>query len=104
MSPEKQTSNAQLKRVEGEIPEEISALDALIKELDPEVREKLKVVMARVMDSAKKRQGILDLVQDSLDQLRLDMKYLEFDLNATRIERDNYKRQLRGEEGEDATE
>jgi hypothetical protein len=29
-----------------------------------------------------------------LSQLRLDMKYLMFDLEATRRERDDYKRQL----------
>jgi hypothetical protein len=35
-------------------------------------------------------------VQDALGQLRLDMKYLLFDLEATRRERDNYRRQIDG--------
>ena len=34
---------------------------------------------------------ILALVQEALGQLRLDMKYLMFDLEATRRERDEFK-------------
>jgi hypothetical protein len=33
-------------------------------------------------------------VQDALSQLRLDMKYLMFDLEATRRERDDFRRKL----------
>jgi hypothetical protein len=33
-------------------------------------------------------------VQDALAQLRLDMKYLMFDLEATRRERDDYRQKL----------
>jgi len=39
----------------------------------------------------------LDLIQEALGQLRLDMKYLMFDLEATRRERDEYRAQLDGE-------
>jgi hypothetical protein len=34
-------------------------------------------------------------VQEALSQLRLDTKYLVFDLEATRRERDEYQRQLK---------
>ena len=44
--------------------------------------------MFRVVDSTKRRRRILNLVQEALSQLRLDMKYLVFDLEATRRERD----------------
>ena len=37
-----------------------------------------------VVESTKRRRRILTLVQDALSQLRLDMKYLMFDLEATR--------------------
>ena len=40
----------------------------------------------------KRRRRILSLVQDALGQLRLDMKYLAFDLEATRRERDEFRR------------
>ncbi|MHC4296516.1 MAG: transcriptional regulator [Planctomycetota bacterium] len=45
-------------------------------------------------NSRKRR--ILKLVQDALSQLRLDMKYLMFDLEATRRERDELKERLNG--------
>ena len=38
-----------------------------------------------------RRRRILNLVQEALSQLRLDMKYLVFDLEATRRERDALK-------------
>jgi hypothetical protein len=47
-----------------------------------------------VVESTRRRRRILGLVQDALSQLRLDMKYLVFDLEATRRERDDYRRQL----------
>ena len=47
-----------------------------------------------VLESTKRRRRILTLVQDALSQLRLDMKYLMFDLEATRRERDDYRMKL----------
>ena len=40
------------------------------------------------------RQRVMTIIQGVLTQLRLDMKYLMFDLEATRQERDDYKTQL----------
>ena len=42
----------------------------------------------------RRRRRILGLVQDALSQLRLDMKYLMFDLEATRRERDELRRKI----------
>jgi hypothetical protein len=53
--------------------------------------------LGRVVDSTTRRRRILNLVQEALSQLRLDMKYLMFDLEATRRERDEYRRQLDGQ-------
>ena len=75
-----------------EIPQEIADLAAAIGQLPPEHRERIDPVLARVIDSTKRRRRILSLVQDALSQLRLDMKYLAFDLEATRRERDDYRR------------
>jgi len=66
------------------------ALDTLLKHDDPDVRAAATIIRAN--DSRKK--SILKLVQDALSQLRLDMKYLMFDLEATRRERDEFKAQL----------
>ena len=79
-----------------EIPNEITQLAAAIALLPPESREKIEPLMNRVVDSTRRRRRILTLVQDALSQLRLDMKYLMFDLEATRRERDDYRRQVDG--------
>lgn len=68
----------------------MSAVEAL----PLEARRDIEPVLARVVDASKRRRRILQLVQDALSQLRLDMKYLLFDLEATRRERDNYRRQV----------
>ena len=77
-----------------EIPQEISDLAAALRELPAEHRLKIEPIVARVVENAKRRRRILSLVQDALSQLRLDMKYLAFDLEATRRERDDYRRKL----------
>lgn len=77
-----------------DIPREILDLATAVHELPREHREVLEPVMNRVLDSTKRRRRILSLVQDALSQLRLDMKYLAFDLEATRRERDDYRRQV----------
>jgi hypothetical protein len=60
------------------------------------VSERLRIepLLGRVVESSTRRRRILTLVQDALSQLRLDMKYLMFDLEATRRERDEYRRKL----------
>ncbi len=76
------------------IPSEVVDLAAAIANLPAEHRQQIDPVLTRVLDSTKRRRRILSLVQDALSQLRLDMKYLAFDLEATRRERDTYRRQL----------
>lgn len=46
--------------------------------------------------SAQRRTKILGLVQEALSQLRLDTKYLIFDLEATCRERDSWKSKAEG--------
>lgn len=80
-----------------ELPTDLVELSALIDKLPSEHRNQLNPVLARVVEGTRRRRRILCLVQDALSQLRLDMKYLVFDLEATRRERDAYRQQL--EEG-----
>ena len=54
---------------------------------DPEVRAAITVIA----EAAKRRKKILGVVQEALQQLRVDMKYLVFDLECTRKERDEAK-------------
>jgi hypothetical protein len=77
-----------------EIPSEIADLVAVIGQLPHEIREVIDPAIGRVVESTRRRRRILSLVQEALGQLRLDMKYLVFDLEATRRERDDYRRQL----------
>lgn len=77
-----------------ELPTDLVELSAAIDSLPPEWKQRLTPLLVRVAESTRRRRRILNLVQDALSQLRLDMKYLLFDLEATRRERDDYKRRL----------
>ncbi len=74
-----------------EIPKDVADLAAAISALPAEYRCKLEPAVFRVMESTRRRRRILNLVQEALSQLRLDMKYLVFDLEATRRERDSLR-------------
>jgi hypothetical protein len=84
--------NAQVAAQE-ELPKDVAELADAVGRLPVELRTMLLPLLARVVDSTKRRRRILALVQDALGQLRLDMKYLVFDLEATRRERDSLKSQ-----------
>lgn len=78
-----------------ELPADLLRLAASIRALPDEYTRELVPALERVVESTKRRRRILSLVQDALGQLRLDMKYLMFDLEATRRERDEYHARLR---------
>jgi hypothetical protein len=71
-----------------DLPCELVELAALIAELPEAQRARISPALDRVMENTRRRRRILTLVQEALGQLRLDMKYLMFDLEATRRERD----------------
>lgn len=73
---------------ENKLPKDLIELTSLIADLPEEYRTQLNPVLGRVVESTRRRRRILSLVQEALSQLRLDMKYLVFDLEATRRERD----------------
>ena len=75
-----------------ELPNDLVQLEAAIRSLPTQFSQPLEPLLVRVTQSTKRRRRILTLVQDALSQLRLDMKYLMFDLEATRRERDEYRR------------
>ncbi len=79
-----------------EIPREVIDLADAVAALPEEQRRTFDPLLARVVDSNRRRRRILSLVQDALGQLRLDMKYLAFDLEATRRERDELRHKLEG--------
>jgi len=83
-----------------ELPKDLMDLANTIASLPAPFRTTLEPQVSRVIESTKRRRRILTLVQEALCQLRLDMKYLVFDLEATRRERDTFRRTLEGK-GED---
>jgi septum formation inhibitor MinC len=77
-----------------ELPADLRNVMAAVASLPEPYRLQLEPMIKRVANSTKRRRRILSLVQDALSQLRLDMKYLMVDLEATRRERDEYREQL----------
>jgi hypothetical protein len=76
------------------LPVEMQELARLVNAVSgPEQRE-LFAAYERVAESIQRRRRILNLVQEALSQLRLDVKYLMFDLETTRRERDQLQSQL----------
>jgi hypothetical protein len=81
-----------------ELPADLQRLVLAVQSLSPEHSGEVAAALERVVESTKRRRRILNLVQDALSQLRLDMKYLMFDLEATRRERDEYLAKLEQQE------
>ena len=79
-------------RIPGEVPDELPRelieLGKHIAGLPVVYQRDLEPIYNQVIDSVRRRRRILTLVQDALSQLRLDIKYLMFDLEVTRRERD----------------
>ncbi len=78
------------------VPEEFSELGRLIETTASSNRLELEVAFQKVVDTVQRRRRILLLVQEALSQLRLDIKYLMFDLEVTRRERNELREQLEG--------
>jgi hypothetical protein len=77
-----------------DLPEELVDLGRRISRLASHQHADLQLAYTQVVDSVRRRRRILNLVQEALSQLRLDIKYLMFDLEVTRRERDELRRQL----------
>ena len=77
-----------------QIPADLQKLAAALNTIPEQYAAQLGPLVDAVVESTKRRRRILTLVQDALGQLRLDMKYLMFDLEATRRERDEYRLKL----------
>lgn len=91
-------------QAQDELPKDVADLAAAIAALPADIRTRIEPLMFRVVDSTKRRRRILNLVQEALSQLRLDMKYLVFDLEATRRERDAFRNPGQDQNGEDSSE
>ncbi len=72
-----------------------SAIEQAIMHCEP-VGLRVKAIegLHLLKETEARRQRVLEVVQEALSQLRLDVKYLIFDVEATRRERDELKRRL----------
>jgi hypothetical protein len=77
-----------------QIPADLQKLAVALSSIPEEYTIQIAPLVDAVIESTKRRRRILSLVQDALSQLRLDMKYLMFDLEATRRERDDFRFKL----------
>jgi hypothetical protein len=76
------------------LPAEMQELATLVDAIRGPEKQALSIAYERVAESILRRRRILNLVQEALSQLRLDVKYLMFDLETTRRERDQLQAQL----------
>ncbi len=81
------------------LPAEMQELARLIDAMQGPEKRALLTAYERVAESILRRRRILNLVQEALSQLRLDVKYLMFDLETTRRERDQFQSQLEEYDG-----
>ncbi|WP_417850477.1 transcriptional regulator [Thalassoglobus sp.] len=77
-----------------ELPRELIDLGKKIAALPEEHYRELEHSYSQIVDCVRRRRRILNLVQEALSQLRLDVKYLMFDLEITRQERDLLQAQI----------
>jgi hypothetical protein len=71
----------------GEIPTELVALKERIQGQPQAVRAELEPLIDEVLEHAMFRNRVMLIAREALQQFRLDMAMLRFDLEATRRER-----------------
>lgn len=77
-----------------DLPKEFVELGTRIAALPEPYASQLAAAYQNAVEAVGRRRRILSLVQEALSQLRLDVKYLMFDLEVTRRERDALQSQL----------
>ena len=85
------SSNRSAPNTTEQLPMDLNDLISAVEKLPAQYRTQLDRPLKRVVEYTRRRRRILNLIQEALSQLRMDMKYLMFDLEATRRERDTYK-------------
>ncbi len=77
-----------------QVPQELIDLHKQISGLPSFLKERLLPLCERAGQHARLQSRLVRIAQDAVDQLQMDVKYLMFDVEATRRERDSYKKQL----------
>src|SRR5262249_32255134 len=82
------------------IPTELTELSKQLEQLPFHCRQRLLPLCERLQHYTRLHSRLLRIAQDAVDQLQLDVKYLQFDLEATGRERDALQRELRYRDGD----
>jgi hypothetical protein len=82
------TESVRLSCTQNQIPSELLQLQALVDELPRSFRDQMKPLCDRMVHFVRLQGRLVRIAQEAVDQLQLDAKYLQFDLEATRRERD----------------
>jgi len=82
---------------EGAFQQKLSELVREISTLPEEEKAKMQLLAAESKQRQEKLKATVSSLQDSIDYLRLSIKYLLFDLEATRRENDYLRKMLEEE-------
>ncbi|MGL4594743.1 MAG: transcriptional regulator [Thermoguttaceae bacterium] len=92
-----ETRNQTKSETTTETTSEVDELMDLVRVIDKvplEYRADLYRTLDRLVTGFEQRQHLIGQIQDTISQMSLDIKYMIFDLEATRKERDMYRAQL----------
>ena len=87
-------------RKKEEIPPELVELRAEMESLPRATREKLVPLCERLAHFVHLQGRLIGIAQDAIDQLHMDNRYLLFDAEASRRERDALRAELEKWEGD----
>ncbi len=76
------------------VSEEMEMLIKAVRAIPYPYREQVSGALAPVQHEARRNKRKMTLLEDALAQIRFDMKFLVFDLEATRRERDALQQKL----------
>lgn len=76
------------------LPLELLEIIKQAEQMPSALRDKMMPLCDRVCHFIRLQTRLIKIAQDAVDQLQLDVKYLNFDLEATRRERDAARREL----------
>jgi hypothetical protein len=94
------TESVRLSCTKNQIPSELIQLQQLTDQLPRGLRDAMKPLCDRMVHFVRLQGRLVRIAQEAVEQLQLDVKYLQFDLEATRRERD-VLREAMGEAGEE---
>ena len=89
---------------EQEFQQKLGELIAQIGDLPPEEKDKLEHLALETQARHERMRKTISSLQESLDYLRLSVKYLVFDLEATRRENEHLRRLIETQNGGEQAE